>query len=137
QPIITTVASNTPARRSVMPLLRVLFGGLGWWTIPLDKGLFEAIPGVDSSWGESIHPSLCASSKSKWEDTQHDRVVRNSGNVKKSNNAEDPIYVIVSILVLVPREGVFPQFSHELTLDFEIDVASNFMFNHAWCLVVS
>ncbi|GJV74368.1 hypothetical protein Tco_1494363 [Tanacetum coccineum] len=37
----------------------------------------------------------------------------------------------MSILVFVPRESVFPQFAHELTLDFEIDIASDFGFNHA------
>ncbi|GJX49951.1 hypothetical protein Tco_0276796 [Tanacetum coccineum] len=36
----------------------VLLRGLGWWAIPLDKGLFEEIPGIDNSWGESVHPSL-------------------------------------------------------------------------------
>ncbi|GKC77131.1 hypothetical protein Tco_1127905 [Tanacetum coccineum] len=36
----------------------VLLRGLGWWAIPLDKGLFEEIPGIDSSWGESVYPSL-------------------------------------------------------------------------------
>ncbi|GJV58044.1 hypothetical protein Tco_1459049 [Tanacetum coccineum] len=35
-----------------------LLRGLGWWEIPLDKGLFEEILGIDSSWGESVHPSL-------------------------------------------------------------------------------
>ncbi|GKA49771.1 hypothetical protein Tco_0742844 [Tanacetum coccineum] len=48
-----------------------------------------------------------------------------------ANNAEDPIDVIVSILVLVLEESVFPQFAHELTHDFKIDIASDFGFNHA------
>ncbi|GKC31500.1 hypothetical protein Tco_1038794 [Tanacetum coccineum] len=33
------------------------FSSLGWWTIPLDKGLFKEVPSVDSSWSESSHPS--------------------------------------------------------------------------------
>nr|GEV34945.1 reverse transcriptase domain-containing protein [Tanacetum cinerariifolium] len=57
--------------------------------IPLDKGLFEEISGIDSSWGESIHEPLRSS------------------------------------------KGVFPQFVDELTLDFEIDIASDLWFNHA------
>ncbi|GJW41410.1 hypothetical protein Tco_0067255 [Tanacetum coccineum] len=31
------------------------------WEIPLDKGLFKKIPGIDSSWGESVHPPFCRS----------------------------------------------------------------------------
>ncbi|GJY66255.1 hypothetical protein Tco_0468493 [Tanacetum coccineum] len=28
-----------------------LLSGLGWWTVPLDKGLFKEVPGIDGSWG--------------------------------------------------------------------------------------
>ncbi|GKF23967.1 hypothetical protein Tco_0076289, partial [Tanacetum coccineum] len=34
------------------------------WAIPLDKGLFEEIPGIDTSWGESVHPPFCGSASS-------------------------------------------------------------------------
>ncbi|GJU08153.1 retrovirus-related pol polyprotein from transposon TNT 1-94, partial [Tanacetum coccineum] len=35
----------------------------------------------------------------------------------------------------VPGKGVFPQFSHELALNFEVHIACNFWFNHTRCLV--
>ncbi|GKD50036.1 hypothetical protein Tco_1279012 [Tanacetum coccineum] len=54
----------------------------GWWAIPLYKGLFEEIPGVDSSWGEYVHPSLHGSGKSKGKNSEHDRVFRNFGNIE-------------------------------------------------------
>nr|GFD30291.1 hypothetical protein [Tanacetum cinerariifolium] len=42
---------------------------------PLDKGLFKEIPGIDSSWRKSVHPSLSGSSQSNREDAQHDSIV--------------------------------------------------------------
>ncbi|GKB22989.1 hypothetical protein Tco_0862390 [Tanacetum coccineum] len=54
----------------------------GRWTIPLDKGLFEEIPGIDSSWGESVHLSFCSSGKSKGKNSKHDCVFRDSGNIE-------------------------------------------------------
>ncbi|GJR06058.1 hypothetical protein Tco_0529042 [Tanacetum coccineum] len=95
------------------------------------------VPGVDGSWGESVHPSLCGSSKSEWEDTQHNSIPRNFGNIESTYDVEDSINMIVGILVLVPREGVFPPFSHELTLDFEANIAFDFWFNHTRCVVSS
>ncbi|GKD80455.1 hypothetical protein Tco_1347294 [Tanacetum coccineum] len=103
-----------------------LLRSLGWWAIPLDKGSFEEIPGIDSSWGEFVHPSLHGSGKNKGKNLEHDCVLRNSGNIEYAKDAEDPINVIVSILVLISEEGVFPQFAHELTLDLEIDNCSRF-----------
>ncbi|GKB33855.1 hypothetical protein Tco_0873256 [Tanacetum coccineum] len=41
-----------------------LLRGHGRWAIPLDKGLLEEIPSIDSSWGESVHPSLYGSASS-------------------------------------------------------------------------
>ncbi|GJR99643.1 hypothetical protein Tco_0316152 [Tanacetum coccineum] len=37
--------------------------GLGWWIVPLDKGLFKEIPGINSSWGKSVHPPFSGSSE--------------------------------------------------------------------------
>ncbi|GKF60960.1 hypothetical protein Tco_0177746, partial [Tanacetum coccineum] len=59
-----------------------LLRSLGWWAIPLDKGLFEEIPSIDSSRGESVYPSLHGSGKSKGKNSEHDCVFRNSGNIK-------------------------------------------------------
>ncbi|GJY26190.1 hypothetical protein Tco_0400916 [Tanacetum coccineum] len=73
-----------------------LFCGLRLWTIPLDESFLKEVPGVDGFWGESVHPSF-----SRFGLDQHDR----------------------GILILVFEEGVFPQFSHELTLDLEVDIA--------------
>ncbi|GJW63996.1 hypothetical protein Tco_0115880 [Tanacetum coccineum] len=51
--------SNLPIEQvvNIFKLLRCL----GWRAIPLDKGFFEEILGINSSWGESVHPSLCRS----------------------------------------------------------------------------
>ncbi|GJY51697.1 hypothetical protein Tco_0442544 [Tanacetum coccineum] len=51
------------------------------------------------------------------------------------DDAEDQINVIMSILVFVPEESIFPQLEHELTLDFEIDMASDFD-NAKYCSMV-
>ncbi|GJS53013.1 hypothetical protein Tco_0626375 [Tanacetum coccineum] len=59
-----------------------LLRGLGRWAIHLDKGLFEEIPCIDSSWGESVHPSFCGSSKNKGKNSEHDCVFRNSRNIE-------------------------------------------------------
>ncbi|GKC90317.1 hypothetical protein Tco_1150966, partial [Tanacetum coccineum] len=52
------------------------------WAIPLDKGLFEEIPGIDSSWGESVHLPFCRSDKSKGKNSKHDCVFRDSRNIE-------------------------------------------------------
>ncbi|GJW20682.1 hypothetical protein Tco_0031304 [Tanacetum coccineum] len=100
----------------------------------LDKGFFKEVPSVDSSWSESIHLSLGGSSKSERENTDHKDILRYSKNTKQAYYTEDTINMIVDILILVPQEGIFPQFSHELTLDLEVDIALDFWFNHtgAW-----
>ncbi|GJV25658.1 hypothetical protein Tco_1378353 [Tanacetum coccineum] len=123
-----TVHSSQTLKEDIYLLMTidVLLRSLGWWAIPLDKGSFEEIPGIDSSWGEFVHPSLHGSGKNKGKNLEHDCVLRNSGNIEYAKDAEDPINVIVSILVLISEEGVFPQFAHELTLDLEIDTASDF-----------
>ncbi|GKC54848.1 hypothetical protein Tco_1077593 [Tanacetum coccineum] len=38
-----------------------LLCGHGRWAIPLNKGLFKKIPGIDSSWGEFVHPPFYGS----------------------------------------------------------------------------
>ncbi|GJZ91937.1 hypothetical protein Tco_0664002 [Tanacetum coccineum] len=63
---------------------RAIFGRISaWWTIPLDKGLFEEITGIDSSWGESVHPSFCESGKSKGKNSEHDPSLETPGNLNK------------------------------------------------------
>ncbi|GKA22401.1 hypothetical protein Tco_0708363 [Tanacetum coccineum] len=56
------------------------------WEIPLDKGLFEEIQGIDSSWGESVPPSFCGSGKSEGKNSEHDCVFSDSGNIKLSTS---------------------------------------------------
>ncbi|GJV74042.1 hypothetical protein Tco_1494037 [Tanacetum coccineum] len=70
-----------------------LICGHGRWAIPLDKGLFGEISGIDSSWGESVHSPFCRSGKSKGKNSEHDYVFRDSGNIESANDVEDPINV--------------------------------------------
>ncbi|GKF40045.1 hypothetical protein Tco_0120106, partial [Tanacetum coccineum] len=64
-----------------MNILNLLCGH-GRWAIPLDKGFFEEIPGIDSSCDESVHPSFCRSDKSKGKNSEHDCVFGDSGNIE-------------------------------------------------------
>ncbi|GJU73368.1 hypothetical protein Tco_1264773 [Tanacetum coccineum] len=96
---------SSPSCLEVVNIFKLLHS-LGRSAIHLDKGLFDEILGIDSSWGESVHPSFCGSGKSKGKNSKHDCVFRNSRNVEKANDAEDPINVIMSILVFVPGESV-------------------------------
>ncbi|GKE21595.1 hypothetical protein Tco_1433107 [Tanacetum coccineum] len=63
-------------------ILVELLCGHGRWAIPLDKGLLEEIPGIDSSWGESVHLSFCGSSESERKNSEHDCVFSDSENIK-------------------------------------------------------
>ncbi|GJY95069.1 uncharacterized mitochondrial protein-like protein [Tanacetum coccineum] len=142
--IIATTASNTPACRSIMPFWRMISHGLNHC-----ESLGRSYPGDRSLRIErlTVHSAqtfikdfyllmtidilLCGLGRSA--------IPLDKGLYEEipANNAEDPIDVIVSILVLVLEESVFPQFAHELTHDFEIDIASDFGFKHARCLVFS
>ncbi|GKB99183.1 hypothetical protein Tco_0985320, partial [Tanacetum coccineum] len=55
-----------------------------------DKGLFEEIPDIDSSWGESVHPSLCGSVLR--ERMELDLEARLMGETLILNRSLDPLY---------------------------------------------
>ncbi|GKB80478.1 hypothetical protein Tco_0947373 [Tanacetum coccineum] len=68
-----------------------------WWAVPLDKALLR-----------------------------RSQVLTVPENIEQAYNVEDSINMIVGILILILEEGVFPQFSHELTLDLKVDIAPDF-----------
>ncbi|GKA29671.1 hypothetical protein Tco_0715916 [Tanacetum coccineum] len=63
-----------------------LFFSLRWWIIPLDKGLFKEIPGVNGTWSEPVHPSFSGSNECDGENTKHDCIVCHSQNIKQTND---------------------------------------------------
>ncbi|GJW52008.1 hypothetical protein Tco_0093359 [Tanacetum coccineum] len=84
-----------------------LHSGHGWWTVPLDKGFLRRSQ-ESMVPGESLSIHLLAAPAS-----------------------------VIGKTCSMNASCIFPQFSNELALDFEIYIASNFGFNHARCLVPS